>query len=338
MGRRRRWTDWQALRDEVESALRSCAEFPASVRINGRLNRMEQGLNHQNYWFRLKADGPLPSDPDMAYVLRSAGMEVDGASYEETVARIKREAMTLRALASQKFEFSAPRFVCLIRCAGGSATGLIETAVHGLSLDLCKKEPSRRQFVIEAIARVAAAVHQVGMDSFYFLPHQRDSATHVLAELNERCPELIGHDPDAAAAAGWIRGHLPEGRPSVLLHGDLLPQNILWDFETEQLGVIDWEYAQIGDAAYDLAIVTRGRGKLFGSPNGLRQIVDAYRRARGVLVEAADVINHELLLVLRWLEESVRAEHEGRREGHPPAHYKIQIRAILRRAKSLEAQ
>ena len=71
------------------------------------------------------------------------------------------------------------------------------------------------------------------------------------------------------------------------------------------------------------------------SPNGLRQLVDAYRRAGGVPLEAADVVNHELLLVLRLLEQSVRAEREERREGHPPSHWRNQIRAILRQAKSL---
>ena len=84
--------------------------------------------------------------------------------------------------------------------------------------------------------------------------------------------------------------HHPQIRV-ILLHGDLLPQNILWDWERNHLGVVDWEFAKIGDAAYDLAIVTRGRRKLFGSPNGLQQLVTAYRRAGGMPIEPADVIS-----------------------------------------------
>jgi aminoglycoside phosphotransferase (APT) family kinase protein len=120
----------------------------------------------------------------------------------------------------------------------------------------------------------------------------------------------------------------------VLLHGDLLPQNVLWDWKTGGVGMVDWEFASIGDAAHDLAIVTRGHEKLFGEADGLRRLIEAYRRAGGVAIEAADVVNHELLLVLRWLEESVRAERKQRREGHPSAYWRNQIRAILRRARS----
>ena len=49
MTRARFRTNWQVLMDEVESALRACEGFPASVQIDGRLNRLEAGLNHQNY-------------------------------------------------------------------------------------------------------------------------------------------------------------------------------------------------------------------------------------------------------------------------------------------------
>jgi thiamine kinase-like enzyme len=43
------------------------------------------------------------------------------------------------------------------------------------------------------------------------------------------------------------------------LHGDLLPQNLLFTIpDDREIAVVDWECAQIGDAAYDLAIVTRG--------------------------------------------------------------------------------
>ena len=335
MTRTRARTDWQALRDEVESALRACEGFPASVQIDGKLNRLGVGLSHQNYWFRIKADGPLPDTSDTAYVLRKLGTEPVGASYDEAVARLGREAMTLRALASRKFDFSVPRFVCFVRGPEGSATGFVETGLPGAALDYFKKDPGKQPFVVETIARIGSAVHRVPLGSFGFLPRQQDSSTHVLARLGAFSSEFMAHDPDAAVVARWVRDHLPQHRLAVLLHGDLLPQNILWDWGTDEMGVVDWEFAMVGDAAYDLAIVTRGHGKLFGSPNGLQQLVDAYGRADGAPIEVADVVNHELLLVLRWLEESVHAEREERREGHPPAYWRNQIRAILRRAKSL---
>ena len=67
--------------------------------------------------------------------------------------------------------------------------------------------------------------------------------------------------------------NLPEDGSSTVLHGDLLPQNLLLAIEDDSVGdpeiaVIDWECAQIGDAAYDLAIVTRGVRRPFGEKTG----------------------------------------------------------------------
>ena len=335
MTRARARTNWQVLRDEVESALQTCEGFPASVQIDGKLNRLEVGLSHQNYWFRIKADQPLPHADNTIYVLRKLGTRPVGESREEAVVRLGREAVTLRALASQEFDFSVTRFVCFVHSTADARSAFIETGLLGVSLDCFKKEPGKQRLIVETIARVASGVHRTPLDSFRFLPRQQDSGAHVLARLGAFGTKFIAHDPDAAAVASWVRSHLPEDRPAVLLHGDLLPQNVLWDWEMENVGVVDWEFAMIGDAAYDIAIVTRGHSKLFGSLNGLQQLVDAYRRAGGAPIEVSDVVNHELLMVLRWLEESVRAEREGRREGHPPAHWRNQIRAILRRAKSL---
>jgi aminoglycoside phosphotransferase (APT) family kinase protein len=323
-----------ALRDEVETALRSCKGFPASVQIDGKLNHLDSGLSHQNYWFRVKTDGPQQQADDTPHVLRKLRTRPIGETRAEALARLEREAMVLQALASQVFDFSVPRFVCFVHGAQGSVTGLIETALLGVSFAHLKKQRSKRRLVIETIARVASAIHRTPLDSLNFLPRHQDSGAHVLARLGAFDSEFIANDPEGAAVADWVRDHVPENRPAVLLHGDLLPQNVLWDWETDGVGVVDWEFAGIGDAAHDLAIVTRGHAKLFGEADGLRWLIEAYRRAGGVAIEAADVVNHELLLVLRWLAESVWAERELRREGHPPAYWRNQIRAILRRAGS----
>ncbi len=92
----------------------------------------------------------------------------------------------------------------------------------------------------------------------------------------------------------------------------------------------DWEYAQRGDPAYDLAIVTRGNRKLFGLDQGLQRLITAYHAANGAAVESTDVIVWELLITLRWLYEASR---DGERYGgRSPESYRNQVRAILRRA------
>ena len=78
---------------------------------------------------------------------------------------------------------------------------------------------------------------------------------HILTKIDEfRRFEYVHEIRDAFS---WILENLPERRESVLIHGDLLGQNILKTLE-EEIYVIDWEYAFVGNPAYDLAIVTRG--------------------------------------------------------------------------------
>ena len=82
--------------------------------------------------------------------------------------------------------------------------------------------------------------------------------------------------------------HLPTARPSVLLHGDLLGQNILLAPGTPPT-VIDWEYARHGDPAYEFAIVTRGVQRPFEIADGLARLVEAYQRHGGQEVRAEHV-------------------------------------------------
>ena len=120
-----------------------------------------------------------------------------------------------------------------------------------------------------------------------------------------------------------------------MLHGDLLPQNILChEIDDEwKVALIDWEFATIGDPAYDLAIVTRGDRKLVGINNGLKKLVENYRKAGGIELSEVDVYIHEMLLFLNWLWQSAEAEKKGRRLGHGPDHYVQRIESLLRRAE-----
>lgn len=322
------------MRGEAESALQKDGLFPFSASIVGKVVRMERGLNHENYLFWIQADSPLPYPEDTAYILRKIATDTPETSHEEAVARLRNEAMTLQALAMQDIVFSVPRFVCFIGDPEETPSGFIETALPGGSIEHFKKNADSRPLLIETVARIAATIHHLPIESFRFLPTHAASRDHVLASLDAFSPDFLAQDPDAPAV-DWVRDHLPEDRPATLLHGDLLPQNILWDLETDGHGVVDWEYAMIGDPAYDLAIVTRGHGKPLGCPDGLQRLVDGYCRAGGIPITPIDVINHELLMVLGWLEQSIETERKRRHEGHPPKHWRDQIRAILRRAERL---
>ena len=324
--------NWAEVRSEVEDALQRCGLFALPVRIDGTLKPLGAGLNHENFLFRLNTDGRLPHPDETIYVLRRLRRDSADAPYDELVERLRCEARTLQTLASPQLDFAAPQFVCFVGGCKEAPHGFIETALSGLPCEHIVRDQSKGEVLIELIARSAAAVHRLLVDGFCFLTRHADNRDHLLTELDVVSTPFISEESDARACIEWIRGHLPNRRPSVFLHGDLLPQNLLWDFEKGRLSILDWEFAQIGDPAYDLAIVTRGNRKLFGLANGLTKLVDAYRQAGGTEVTKTDVTCHELIMVLRWLGQAIQCEREGLHRGHPPEFYRTQLRAILGRA------
>lgn len=122
----------------------------------------------------------------------------------------------------------------------------------------------------------------------------------------------------------------------MVLHGDLLPQNLSWDlFETQKIGVVDWEYAQIGDPAYDLAVATGGARKPLKECGGLEKLLATYARASGVEVLKSAVQIHEILMHLHWMDEAVKSRAGGDAGGHGPEHYADGILAMLRRLNAV---
>ena len=101
----------------------------------------------------------------------------------------------------------------------------------------------------DLVGQVAAAIHAVDMTNWSRRPYgcrtQREHGEEMLHALDG----LAG--TEAECAREWATHHLPPRRPSVLLHGDLLGQNILVSPE-QPPAVIDWEFCRLGDPAYDL--------------------------------------------------------------------------------------
>ena len=328
MGRYPR-SDWRSLKAGVERSLLLSGAFPPSTRISGRVKFLRAGLNHGNFVFRPLADEPLPSQAG-CLVLRRIRSDPSGCA--TAVARLQAEAQTLRALDALPRGFATPRFICFVADSDGVARAFIETAVVGWPLRFSNGGGEQSRMAIAAIGRAAASVHRLPVSHLQFLRSHADANAHRTAELSGLDADFLTHDKDAAAAIAWVRDHRPKPRRAVVLHGDWRPQNVLLDLETRRLGVIDWEYAKIGDPAYDLAIVTRGNRKLLGIAWGLRRLVGAYLEAGGAAIELTDIVIWELLLALRWLRRSLQYERDGQRGGQPSANYRNLLRAILRRA------
>lgn len=79
---------------------------------------------------------------------------------------------------------------------------------------------------------------------------QENIATQTVRNRPENLDESLdeGHIRDVLEAA-WP---LSQSNPSVLLHGDFWPGNILWK-NGQLVAVIDWEDARLGDPLADVA-------------------------------------------------------------------------------------
>jgi aminoglycoside phosphotransferase (APT) family kinase protein len=114
---------------------------------------------------------------------------------------------------------------------------------------------------------------------------------------------VVSIDERTGRALAWMREHLGDPDPGVLLHGDLLGQN-LRIFPDEVPGVLDWRFVEVGDPAADLAVVTRGVRRPFQIESGRNKLLDAYNSRSTVQVDAASLTFFELALLLRLMVSS----------------------------------
>jgi thiamine kinase-like enzyme len=101
--------------------------------------------------------------------------------------------------------------------------------------------------LLGAAATALRTVHEGPPVPGSFSPFRRarDYAREAVAR-GARLPD--GHDRVSAAAEEIERALA--GRPAVPCHDDLLTAN--WVFDGERLRIVDWEYAGMGDRAFDL--------------------------------------------------------------------------------------
>ena len=91
---------------------------------------------------------------------------------------------------------------------------------------------------------------------------------------------------------------------------------------------------RVGDPAYDLAIVSRGDRKVLGAKNGLEALVADYLEFGGQPISLTDVLFHELLLLLRWLELAWRDSRKPVTQGHGPGYYENKLQSLFGRTIS----
>jgi aminoglycoside phosphotransferase (APT) family kinase protein len=106
----------------------------------------------------------------------------------------------------------------------------------------------------ERLAEELAKIHQIRSDSLGFLPGTRglNAAEYLITRLRQELDATSEPHPVIELALRWLEGHRPEQSAVTLLHGDFRIGNLMIS-ETQLVGVLDWEFAHIGDPAEDLA-------------------------------------------------------------------------------------
>lgn len=320
--------DWYELKLEVEDSLRRCGRYPRSVRIAERVQYLDRGVSFEGFGFVVEADEPIAKNAEALVLRRVCDGGAEGRAAAE---RLKTEARTLRALEGLPLDFEVPRFVSFVGQAAGRPRAMIETAVFGFPLARFKDGGSHAHWAIDLIGRIAAGVHRLPVSAFPFLDSYPNSSAHFQAAVAWLDDGFPAADADAAEAAAWLRQHRPSAPSAVVLHGDLMPQNVLHEPLEDRTSVMDWEFAKVGDPAHDPAIVTRGNRKLLGVSGGRARLLEAYQRAGGAAIRAIDVLAWELSMALRWLYDSLRPA-TAQRMAQSPESYRALVRSLLRRA------
>ena len=100
---------------------------------------------------------------------------------------------------------------------------------------------------IETIANQLRDIHKVNTDNLPDLPYRIDPLEGIVDYLpkNDKWKEIREYIKETPYEK--YNGHY------VLLHGDFWPGNLLWE-SGDIKGVVDWDYAALGDPSYDLAV------------------------------------------------------------------------------------
>ncbi|MFV0278226.1 MAG: phosphotransferase family protein [Parahaliea sp.] len=161
---------------------------------------------------------------------------------------------------------------------------------------------SARETLARQCGTLLAQIHQVPVAELAFLPDR--SASPQLASLRSFYEDSGETVPVFEYAFHWLERHLPQSRPTTLVHADFRNGNLIID-ATGVTAILDWELAHLGDPMEDLGWLCVNswrfgvRDKPVGGFGSREQLYCGYRAAGGA-VDEAGVFFWEVLGVLKW--------------------------------------
>ncbi|MBV9455176.1 MAG: phosphotransferase family protein [Rubrobacter sp.] len=111
-----------------------------------------------------------------------------------------------------------------------------------------------REVLPKQLAEELSKIHAISLEQLPSLPGGRigPAADYVLSTLERELDALEEPHPVIELGLSWLREHVPVSHGTVLNHGDFRVGNFLVD-EEGLVGILDWEFAHLGDPVEDLA-------------------------------------------------------------------------------------
>ncbi|HEX4107558.1 MAG TPA: phosphotransferase family protein [Solirubrobacteraceae bacterium] len=125
-----------------------------------------------------------------------------------------------------------------------------------------------------------------------------------------------GPEPALTDALGWLEAHLPACAQPALVHGDYRAGNLLFD-GGHITGVLDWEFAHLGDPARDIAWLMAASNRVGDElacdmvPMG--EVVERYEGLTGRAVDPAALTFWDLFMLVENAALWVRTTASWRR-------------------------
>ncbi len=165
-----------------------------------------------------------------------------------------------------------------------------------------------REALPEQLAEELSKIHAIPFERLPFLPGAQDepAVSYNLESLEGELDLLEKPHPATELGLSWLREHVPESHGIVLNHGDFRVGNFLVN-EEELVGVVDWEFAHLGDPAEDLGwpLVRAwrfGEDHLrFGGINEVEPFLERYNTLTGREITKEELFYWEVLGNVRWV-------------------------------------
>ena len=164
---------------------------------------------------------------------------------------------------------------------------------------------------------ILARLHAMNPAPLPFLQHFGAAAQ---VALYRRVYESLDRpQPTIELGLAWAAAHLPRERAGIVVHGDFRLGNLICTGEAIA-AVIDWEIGALGDPVQDLGWICvktwRFGGPLpVGGMSRREDLLDSYRRAGGIAVDAAELRFWEAFSSVKWAIMCLMKGEEHRRTG-----------------------